>query len=150
MSVFRYSFFDSVKTTGKDSNSGPLIRSHFKDELHAVCAHPTRQVWITSSQHFPPHNKRCVTFISSIMWLMTCYTVSHPLFSWHFSSFLHIFYFFSVMNFSYCGQLYHFYRIKFLRWSCFEKTFVHKSLFFNIYHRNALQLEMIKQFVFGT
>ena len=38
--------------TGLDLNRGPLVRSHFRDELHCVCAHPLRQVG-GPSQHLP-------------------------------------------------------------------------------------------------
>ena len=34
--------------TGKDLNSGPLVRTHFRDELHALCAHPIRQECLTA------------------------------------------------------------------------------------------------------
>ena len=40
--------------TGLDLNRGPLVRSHFRDELHCVCAHPLRQVG-GPSQHLPTH-----------------------------------------------------------------------------------------------
>ena len=41
---------------GLDLNRGPLVRSHFRDELHSVCAHPLRQVRaITLS--YPSHTR---------------------------------------------------------------------------------------------
>jgi len=32
--------------SGVDLNRGPLVRSHFRDELHSVCPHPLRQVGV--------------------------------------------------------------------------------------------------------
>jgi WD40 repeat protein len=34
--------------TGADVNKGPLVHGHFRDQLHALCAHPLRQECITA------------------------------------------------------------------------------------------------------
>ena len=36
--------------TGADVNAGPLVYSHYRDQLHALCAHPLRQECITAGE----------------------------------------------------------------------------------------------------
>jgi hypothetical protein len=36
--------------TGVDVNHGPLVHGHFRDQLHALCAHPLRQECVTAGK----------------------------------------------------------------------------------------------------